>query len=294
MIYAWLVFIGGAVYGILSTIVKFAYEAGFSAAEVMGSQIFLGFVFQLILVLSFSRKKIAWKQTRSLLLVGLTTSGTGILYYACLLTVPASIAIVLLFQFTWIGIVIEAIATKRKPGMGKVVSVIVLLAGTFLAAGILGGEFTALDMTGVILGLLSAVTYALFIFFSGKVATEVPALNRSFLMVTGGMLLVFVCYPPTFFVSGVMFDGLWIYASLLALFGSVIPTICLNIGTPKIGSGLATILSSSELPVAVIASSLVLRESVSLVQWCGVALIFIGIAVPQFPWFRARASRSAV
>jgi len=278
----------GAVFGILSTIVKFAYEAGYSAAEVMGAQISFGFAIQLILVLLFSRKKLKLKKIGTLMLVGLTSSGTGILYYACLLTIPASIAIVLLFQFTWIGILIEAIATRRRPDAGKIASLIVLLGGTLLAAGLLDGAFSALSMAGIGLGLLSALTYALFIFFSGKAATDVPPLNRSFFMVTGGMLLVFAYYPPTFLVSGVLFDGLWKYALLLALFGAVIPTLFLNIGTPKVGTGLATILSSSELPVAIIASAVILREPVSLLQWFGVILIFVGIAIPQLPRFRAK------
>jgi len=36
--YAWMVFLGGCSYGILSTIVKVAYEHGISVAEVCGAQ----------------------------------------------------------------------------------------------------------------------------------------------------------------------------------------------------------------------------------------------------------------
>lgn len=288
MIYAFLVFMGGCFYGILSTIVKFAYAAGYSVNEVIGAQFFFGFILQMIVVLLFSRKKVSWKQAGLLMLVGTTMSGTGIFYGASLVTVPASIAIVLLFQFTWVGIIIEAIASRKRPSKGKVISIIVLLIGTLLSANIIDGGFDDLTLWGVGLGLLSAVTYALFIFVSGKVATNVPALNRTMMMSMGGMLLVFVIYPPTFLVDGALLGGLWKYGLLLALFGTVISGSCLMIGAPKIGSGLATILSSSELPVAVISSALVLKESVSIMQWLGVALIFVGIIIPQLRVFRER------
>lgn len=42
--------------------------------------------------------------------------------------------------------------------------------------------------------------------------------------------------------------------------------------------GLGTILTASELPVAVSMSALVLGEQVGMLQWIGVALILGGIA----------------
>lgn len=286
MFYAFLVFLGGAFYGILSTIVKFAYAAGYTVNQVIGAQFFFGFLMQTIIVLLFSRKRVSLKQAGLLMLVGTTMSGTGIFYGASLVTVPASIAIVLLFQFTWIGIIIEAITNRKLPSKGKVISIIVLLIGTLLSANVINGEFGTLNVWGVVLGLLSAVTYSLFIFVSGKVATDVPAFNRTMLMSMGGMLLVFAIYPPTFLIDGSLFDGLWKYGVPLALVGTVISSTLLMIGAPKVGPGLASILTSAELPVAVVSSALVLQEAVSALQWLGVVLIFVGIAIPQLRVFR--------
>ena len=47
---------------------------------------------------------------------------------------------------------------------------------------------------------------------------------------------------------------------------------------PHIGPGLGTILTASELPVAVTLSALILAEFVSFSQWVGVVIILIGIA----------------
>ncbi|MCJ7983254.1 hypothetical protein MUB16_01810 [Priestia sp. OVL9] len=44
---------------------------------------------------------------------------------------------------------------------------------------------------------------------------------------------------------------------------------------------MGTILSASELPMAVIMSTLVLHETVTFLQWVGVIIILGGIAYPN-------------
>ena len=68
----------------------------------------------------------------------------------------------------------------------------------------------------------------------------------------------------------------------MGFFGSLVPPLLFNIGMPKIGSGLGTILSASELPTAVLMSTLVLHEAVTFSKWIGVIVILIGIAYPNF------------
>ncbi len=191
-----LVFLGACSYGILSTFVKFAYKAGFSPGEVSGSQMFLAALLMWVLALLVSRERATAKQWLLLVGVGATTGLTGVFYYRALQYVPASIAIVLLFQFTWIGVLVEAVLLRRRPETGKVIALILLLLGTVLAGGLFGSGFGQFTLAGVLLGLLSAVTYALFIIFSGRVAPQVNPWLRSAIMLTGASLLTFIVYPP--------------------------------------------------------------------------------------------------
>lgn len=54
--YALIVFLGGCCYGILSTFVKLAYNAGFSTPEVTGAQYFFGAVLSWIFVIFVKRE----------------------------------------------------------------------------------------------------------------------------------------------------------------------------------------------------------------------------------------------
>ncbi|OMF38393.1 EamA family transporter [Paenibacillus sp. FSL H8-0548] len=295
------VFFGAASYGILSTIVVLAYGNGYKLGEVVGSQLLTGFILAWMLALFMKwrdakgkgvskrsiasatnhSKKMTWKQRLLLMAAGTPTAITGILYYQSLQYIPASLAIILLFQFTWIGVLIQAISQRKRPNGIMLLTIAILFGGTMLAAGLIeqgAGKFNA---TGVVLGLLSALSYSLFILFSGKAVPSVHPAYRSAWMITGGLVLVFILFPPAFLFNGLLWSSLMFYGFLLGLFGAFIPPVLFAIGVPHIGEGMAGILGASELPVAVMLSAFILNEHVSVLQWAGVAVVLIGIAIPE-------------
>lgn len=296
------VFLGAASYGILSTIVVLAYGQGYVLGEVVGTQLLTGFI--LAWGLSFFMKwrekkqkagssnhsnsnasqnavKLTWKHRLMLMAAGTPTAITGLLYYQSLRYIPASLAIILLFQFTWIGVVIQAVSQRKRPTGIMVITIAILFGGTLLAAGIMEQGTGSFNIMGLVLGLLSAVSYSLFILFSGKAVPSVHPAYRSAWMITGGLVLVFILFPPTFLFNGQIFSDLILYGFMLGLFGAFIPPVLFAVGVPHIGEGMAGILGASELPVAVLLSSFVLNEHVSTLQWAGVVVVLIGIALPE-------------
>ncbi|UKS25821.1 DMT family transporter [Paenibacillus sp. HWE-109] len=298
MKYILFVLAGACSFGMLSTFVKKAYESGFNVGDVVGSQNLFGVIMLWILVLvsvkstkqaaASSAFKVTKRQILPLMAVGTTTGLTGIFYYAALQYISASFAIILLFQFTWMGILLEAIVERKRPGKEKLLSLVILFVGIIMASGYIGGGQEAISWIGVVLGLLAAVTYALFIWFSGKTAKQVAPITRSAIMLTGSFILVMLVFPPHFLVNGSLHEALLPWALLLAFFGVVIPPLFFAIGVPKIGGGLATILSAAELPTAVIMSYVVLSESVNWLQWLGVVVTMCGIALPELAKRRKR------
>ncbi|MDM5236665.1 EamA family transporter [Bacillus cereus] len=279
--YSLLVLFGACSYGVLSTIFKLGFIDGFSAHQLLGGQYVFGWIGLLLLVLFFSRHKVTKKQFFSLLTVGTTMSMTGIFYAISVEELPASIAVVLLFQFTWIGVVIEAIANRTFPSREKVISIIILFTGTLFAGGVFEGLGQSFSTKGIIFGLLAAVSFSFYVFASGRVATDVPPYTKSFLMTTSATLIVCLFFPPTFLTDGTLQAGLWKYAFFLGLFGVVVPVICFSIGVPKVGIGFGTILGAAELPTAIIASITLVHEVVTFMQWIGIIFILIGIFTPQ-------------
>jgi drug/metabolite transporter (DMT)-like permease len=274
--YALIVFLGGCSYGVLSTFVKLAYSAGFTVTQVTGSQYLLGTLLIWGVALFSKKKKLKLPKIGKLLLSGIPLGLTGVFYYQSLQTLDASLAIIFLFQFVWIGTFFEWIVYKKIPSNGKMVSIGILIIGSILAAGIIA-EGVEISWQGTVWGLLSAITYTALIFVSGSVEKDTPPVQKSALLSTGGLITVFLFFTPTDLIHLPVLLGVAPYGSFLGLFGVALPPLLFSIGMKHIGPGLGTILTASELPVAVILSSLVLAENVSLSQLLGVVLILGGI-----------------
>ncbi|MGG4498698.1 EamA family transporter [Brevibacillus reuszeri] len=275
--YALIVFLGGCCYGILSTFVKLAYATGFTVPAVTGGQYFFGVVLAWLVVLCTKKKKLSLAQILKLLLSGIPFGLTGVFYYQALQTLNASLAIVFLFQFVWIGALLEWVFHKKKPTKRKFISIALLLIGSILAANILFQERLALSWVGSLWGLLAALTFSVFVFLSSSVEKATPPILKSALIATGGLVTVCTIFPLTFLFDLNVLVGLIPYGLALGIFGVVLPPLLFSIGMPHVGSGLGTILTASELPVVIAMSAFVLAEPISLPQWIEVVIILSGI-----------------
>ena len=298
MKYSFLVFLGAASYGILSTIAKLSYDAGFTASDATSGQMVIGLAMLWAIVAFLERRKKTINATKSeainLMLMGIPMALTSIFYYQSVQLLPASIAILLLFQFTWIGILFESISKKEMPSLAKIISAAILLGGTVLASGVLATGIEGFSSKGIIYGLLASVSYALFIFFNGKTSIQISPAKKTAWMLTGATILTVIIYPPVFLYNGAITQGYLIYGIPLALFGAVIPPFLFAIGIPKIGVGLSSIINATELPVAVLASSIVLGEVVTSSQWTGVTIILMAMIVPNVIESRIKKRKLAI
>lgn len=270
------VFIGAASFGILSTIVKKAYAAGFTLGEVTGVQVLLGMIFLWILYGFQKAKGIALEKYPSttpkwqIIIAGVSTGAVSILYYKCVQLMPASIAIILLMQFIWISAIINFVVYKQKPSLKLLLGIVGILAFTVLAAGLLNSRIEDINTMGMVYGLLAATAYAIFITVNSKVGNDYPPLKKSALMLTGSCIFIFSLLQPFSLFATSVDLHIYEYGVLLSLFGTVIPPLLFAYGMPKTGISLGSILSAVELPVAVAMSYFILYEPVSYLQWIGV------------------------
>lgn len=279
--YAIIVFLGGCCYGLLSTIIKRAYAEGFSIRDIASLQYLCGLALSWFVYLAFSRKKVllSQKQILALIFAGIPMALTGIFYYQSLQFLDASLAIVFLFQFIWIGTFFEYALYRIRPGPKKIYSIFLLLIGSVLATNILEQGLTRISLEGALWGFLSAFTFALFIFTSGLVGKNLPPSLRSALMCTGACLIVCLWQQPTGLLNPTLLLKILPYGIALGLLGVLLPPLLFSIGIPHIGIGMGTMLAASELPVAVLFSALVLSEKVTGLQVIGVLLILFGIFI---------------
>jgi len=150
-----------------------------------------------------------------------------------------------------------------------------------MAVNVLNTDWHQINIRGLLYGLASAVTYSVFLFSTGQVKSQLTPLMNSAVMLTATLPVMYVLHPPTVFVQA---NGayLLLWGLILGILGQVIPTITFNTGIPRIGSTLAAMLGSVELPVAIIAAHFIIGEQVALLQWLGMGCILIGIVISEY------------
>ena len=133
----------------------------FSTSTTRGQYVF-GWIGLFLLVLFFSRHKV----TKTILFITNRRNNNEYdwdFYAISVEELPASIAVVLLFQFTWIGVIIEAIANRTFPSRDKIISILILFAGTLFAGGVFEGLGQSFSTKGIIFGLLVAALFSFYV-----------------------------------------------------------------------------------------------------------------------------------
>lgn len=300
---------GASIFGMLATFVKLSYRDGFTTSEVTTAQFVLGLMGLLILngiQTKTAKKNLAKptaKEVRILMLAGTSLGCTSLFYYLCVQYINVSIAIVLLMQSVWFSVVVESFISRKFPNLKKIIATVIVLAGTFLATNLINLNVT-LDWHGVFWGLMAAASFTATMFTSNTLATHIPVLRKSLIMLSGGAIIVFIFLffaqiGPLHFdflkslylnftnntehIKPFDFSIFYTYGFVLALFGTIIPPILFNLGFPKTGLGLGSIISSLELPVSVTMAFVLLGEEVIVIQWVGIILILFAIVLMNLP-----------
>ncbi|TDD76021.1 DMT family transporter [Flavobacterium caseinilyticum] len=278
-----LVGLGATSYGMLATFVKIAYGEGFTTPEVTIAQFVYGITGMLLINMFQKAKKgndvikASRKNITQLMLAGTSLGMTSIFYYLAVKYIPVSIAIVLLMQTVWMGVLFEMILEKKRPSTQKIISVIIVLFGTALATNLIQSKIE-LDWRGIVLGLMAAASFTTTMFTANRIATHVSSAQRSLYMLLGGAIIVFGFAIATQ-TTPFNFEIFMKWGIILALFGTIIPPLLFNAGFPLTGIGLGSIVSALELPVSVLMAYFLLSEKVSLIQWIGIILIIMAIVI---------------
>lgn len=281
------VFAGGACYGAMATTYKLAYAAGFTSNQVVASQAWFGCLFFVLAVLigRARGKRLSALPVRTVLkLMGLgaLTCLTSILYCYAMSVLPAPVALTLLFQFTWMGLVWQTIMTRRAPRPIEIASAAVIVAGTVFASGVYQTGIAGYDPVALLCALGAAVSCSLFVTLSGKVKAPCGNEQRGAIVCAGSVIMsLAVC--PDYLVSGVLTQGILPFAAIAGFFGLMCPVLLFGLGSPHLPAGLSTVMAAAELPAGLFIAMIVLGEPLGVIEWLGVAVILAGVCLAQLP-----------
>lgn len=215
--------------------------------------------------------------------LGLALAGGGLMFlylgllYVSIGRIPTGIALTLFFSFPvytallswgWFG--------HRPTAMRWSIMALILLGSSLTVP--LGGE-GSMSWLGVILGLASALAYALYTVVAQKAFETyhpLPFTGISFastLVLSGLCLLI---WPVN--LQGLDWAGLWIGALLSAL-ATASGHLLNNLGIRWVGATAAAMVGSANPALTAVLAALALQEHLSWVQSFGVVLVTLSVAL---------------
>lgn len=192
---------------------------------------------------------------------------------AGLATVLGNIQVVLVGLLAWV-------ALGERPDNRSLASIPVVFTGVILISGVVGGGAYGDDpLLGVVYGVLTAITYALFILIlrQGNADIRRPAgplfdatLSGAVFSAIGGIVVGDIDWVPDLEAQA------WLV--LLALSSQVLGWLLISVSLPRLPAVLTSIVLMLQPVTTVFLGAVILAEAPSAVQLLGVAIVILGVA----------------
>jgi drug/metabolite transporter (DMT)-like permease len=282
----------GAMWGFHGPAIKFAFAAGFTLPQlVLGEYVIGALVFGCAVAVQGRGAPARGSFWAILSLAGVVGCGVPLFLFWAYQLGPVSIGATLLFLYVPFTQLLNLAITRRRPAPRELASAALIVVGAALAADFVH-RADAASLRGAPLAVLAALCFAAFFSLTARLGqTGTPALRSLVCCLLSGAVVAVVAAAARWSlipdVHPLARAAVWVVA--LGVLGQVVPVFLLVHFGPRTGSGLGSILASTELPVAVATSALVLGERIGPAQIVGVGLVLAGIALPHLP-ARARPS----
>lgn len=266
------------------TVSQIVGRKGFSVGQILFTQYLCGALILGLLVALKFRENASKKDFRDLFLLGMVNAIPCYLYYLAIRLMSVAAGIAIQFQYVWLVVLIQSIADKVLPKKWTIVSAVMVVIGSIFASGmadesISGGN--TISITGVVCALACALFYAIFLFGNGRVALNYNAVFRAFVEACGNFTAVMIVQLISGDMAGFDFIGSIPGCLLLGLLMTVIPITFIAGASVQLSGGLVAILTSSQLPMAVIISHFLLGEPCTILMIIGSFIIIGAIALAQ-------------
>ena len=270
------IFLSASGFGAMPIFAKFAYADGIDLPTLLFLRFMIaGSLMAFVMVL----RGMAWPRGRNFWVLvamgGLGYAGQAFCYFGALQYATAGLTALLLYLYPVIVTLISALLFRRKLTRLRLLAVFSALLGTGLAVGdSLGGS-----LTGIVLGVGSALIYSIYILVGERVTQSEDAIaSGAVVMLSGAVvygMMVFIGGEPTWPAT----LGGWGAVVSISLFSTVLAIVGFLAAMQRLGAADAATFSTLEPIVTVLLAALFLGEKIGLCQALGGVIILAAVIV---------------
>lgn len=256
------------------------YEEGVNTASVLFYRFSMALLMLAVMLIverkSFSVKKGELKTLASL---GALFAVSSITYYQSFHFMDAGIASTILFVYPVMVAVIMATFFKENVTLSTVSAIILALLGIGLLYR--GGEGATLSTMGIILVMLSSLSYAVYIVIVNQSSIRMSSLKLTFyvLLICMMCLLAYSFTSPDLHIQLPPSPRAWFYACWLGLVPTILSLVLMTIAVHEVGATPTAIMGALEPLTAVTIGVLLFGESLTLRLMIGIVLILLAVMV---------------
>lgn len=191
----------------------------------------------------------------------------------------AGIASTLLFVYPVLVAVVMALLFKEKISLATVLSILMTVFGVGLLCR--SGDGTTLSLTGILLVMLSSITYAAYIISVNRIRPlkEMPTIVMSFYMLSFGALFLFCLVGLGTQLQSIPHWYDWGYLICLAILPTVVSFVATTQAIHYIGPTPTAILGALEPVTAVVFGVFIFNETMTPRIFLGIVLIITAVTI---------------
>ena len=271
--------VAAATYGMNPLFALPLYKAGMNPDSVL----FFRYLFAIpvlgMMIVARGRSfKLKRKEVLPLIIMGLLVALSSLALFQSHNYMDVGIASTLLFVYPILVALIMWIAFKEKLTLPTVLCILLALGGIGLLYK--SGDGSTLNLTGIILVMISALSYAIYIVgVNQSTLKNLATLSLTFYVLLFGLVLflVRVDFGQSLRVAETWY--LWGNLIALAIFPTAISFLCTTQAIQYIGSTPTAILGALEPLTAVFFGVVVFGESLTLRLSCGMLMIILAVTL---------------
>lgn len=233
----------------------------------------------LAVILAVQRKSFAVtrREFTVLTVLGALMAASSLTLFASFNFMDAGIASTILFVYPVMVAVIMAVFFKEKVTAITVISITMALSGISLLYK--GGDGATLSVIGVLLVVVSSLTYAVYIVVVNKSSLRMSSIKLTFYVLLIGTFFI-ISY--SFLGEGAQLQPLTTmheltYALVLAVFPTIISLILMVVAVHNVGSTPTAVMGALEPITAVCIGVFVFNEEFTTRLACGCVLILVAV-----------------
>ncbi|HSB00434.1 MAG TPA: EamA family transporter [Anaerolineales bacterium] len=269
-----LIVISAASFGTLAIFGRLLYADGLDTFTLLFLRFsFAAFIMALILIL---RKEVFPRGKILLQLIGMGAlgyAGQAFSYLSAIKYASAGLVALLLYLYPMFVFVLSVIVLREKVTWIKIVALLLALVGTALTVDPAGGQWT-----GILLAILSAVIYSVYIIVGTNVMKHVSAVQSSLVIFASAAIVygIFTAFNGAHFPAT---NTGWLGVAGIVLVATVIPVATFLAGLERIGPTTASMLSTLEPVVTVLLAGWLFGERLGIITILGGGLILVAVVL---------------